>query len=70
MNKKISQIASTNLSNYDALIVIGSEAINDNNKLKQFAENGGGLFLMPGENTKLEYLKMLQAVYPLLLPRH
>ncbi len=57
VNKKISQIASTNLSNYDALIVIGSEAINDNNKLKQFAENGGGLFLMPGENTKLDDFK-------------
>ncbi len=55
--KNLNQLSSYNLSNYDAVIVIGSEVENNIERLKPYVESGGGLFLMPGENSNINNFK-------------
>ena len=55
----LSRIASTNLESYDAVIIIGSESINNYDRIKQFIENGGSLLLMPGSETTLQKFQKL-----------
>ncbi|MEO8400033.1 MAG: BatA domain-containing protein [Ignavibacteriaceae bacterium] len=54
ITKNLNQISAYNLSSYDAVIIIGSEKINNLDRLKSYVENGGGLLLMPGENSTLQ----------------
>ena len=55
----LSRIASTNLANYDAVIIIGSESINNYERVNQFVEKGGSLLLMPGSETTLSKFQKL-----------
>ena len=55
----LARIASVNLNDYDAVIIIGSETINNYERIKQFAENGGSLLLMPGSETTLSKFQKL-----------
>ncbi len=57
--KNINQLSSYNLSTYDAVIVIGSEVENNIERLKPYVESGGGLFLMPGENSTVDNFKKI-----------
>ena len=57
--KNLNQLSSYNLSAYDAVIIIGSEVENNIERLKPYVESGGGLFLMPGENSSLENFKKI-----------
>ncbi len=57
--KNLNQLSSFNLSNYDAVIVIGSEVENNIGRLKPYVESGGGLFLMPGENSSIDNFKKI-----------
>ncbi|OGU74867.1 MAG: hypothetical protein A2V93_04250 [Ignavibacteria bacterium RBG_16_34_14] len=49
--RNLSQLSSVNLSRFDVAFVIGSENLSTPERFKQFAENGGGLFLFPGNET-------------------
>ncbi len=49
--KNLNQLSSFDLSQYDVVIVDGAKNISDIERLKTFVENGGGLLLVPGENT-------------------
>ncbi len=48
--RNLSQISSVNLNQFDVAFVIGSENLASPERLKQFVENGGGLFLFPGND--------------------
>jgi len=50
-------------SGIETVIIIGSENLNSIDRLAAFVNNGGGLFLMPGENSSLQnFQKVLQAL--------
>ena len=49
--RNLNQLSSVNLNQFDAAFVIGSENINTHERINQFIENGGGLFLFPGNKT-------------------
>jgi uncharacterized membrane protein len=51
--KNLNQISSLDLSQFDAVVIVGSKGISNIESLKSYVENGGGLFLMPGEQTDL-----------------
>lgn len=52
--KNMNQLSSYDLSQFDVLIVAGSQNIISIDRLKSFVENGGGLFLMPGEQNDVQ----------------
>jgi len=59
--KSLQQLLSVNLNQYDVVFIIGSEMIGPD-RLKQYVENGGGLFLFPGGKTTAEdFQKILDA---------
>ena len=59
--KSLSQLLSVNLNQYDVVFIVGSETTGSE-RLKQYVENGGGLFLFPGSKTTSEdFQKMLNA---------
>lgn len=47
--KNISQISSFDLSQFNVIIISGSQNLSSTERLKSFVENGGGLLLMPAE---------------------
>jgi hypothetical protein len=51
--KNLNQISSFDLSQFDAVIIDGAKSISNTERIKSYVENGGGLFLMPGENSNL-----------------
>jgi hypothetical protein len=51
--KNLNQISSYDLSQFNVVIIAGAENISNTNRLKSYVENGGGLFLMPGENDNI-----------------
>lgn len=51
--KSTNQIASFNLNLFDAVFIIGAENVKNPERLKSFVQSGGGLFVMPGENTTI-----------------
>jgi len=57
--KNINQISSFDLNQFDVLILIGTDNLNDYTKIKSYIENGGGLFLMPGAKSTLENFKKI-----------
>ncbi len=65
MQKNLDQISAINLSQYDVVIIIGSEinggSITGIDKLKSFVDNGGGVLLMPGSNSTLQGFQKITA---------
>lgn len=55
----LSRAASVNLNNFDAVIIIGSETINNYDRLRQYSENGGSLLIMPGSGSTLNRFQKL-----------
>jgi Aerotolerance regulator N-terminal/von Willebrand factor type A domain len=53
VQRSLSQISAINLTDYDVIIIIGSGNIGSAERIKSFITNGGGLILMPGENSTL-----------------
>ncbi len=51
--KNLNQLSSFDLSQFGVVIIDGAENISDIERLKTYVENGGGLFLVPGENTSV-----------------
>ena len=51
--KNTEQISSFDLSQFDVVIIVGSGNISNTDRLKTYIDNGGGLFIMPGENTDI-----------------
>ena len=51
LKKNLSQFASVSLNQFEVVFVIGAENLTNIERLKQFIENGGGLFLFPGSET-------------------
>jgi uncharacterized membrane protein len=51
--KSPSQLSTTDLSKYEAIITIGSEGINNPLRLIDYLKTGGGLFIMPGSKSSL-----------------
>ena len=62
--KSLQQLLSVNLNQYDVVFIIGSE-ITGPERLKQFVENGGGLFLFPGSKTTTQNFQKLLDVFSL-----
>ena len=62
--KSLQQLLSINLNQYDVVFVVGSE-ITDPRRLKQYVENGGGLFLFPGSKTTSEDFQKTLNVFSL-----
>ncbi len=62
--KSLQQLLSVNLNQYDVVFIIGSE-ITSNERLKQFVENGGGLFLFPGSKTTTQSFQKMLDVFSL-----
>jgi hypothetical protein len=52
--RSLNQLGSINLNQYEAVVVIGSERISSTERLLRYVENGGGLFLMPGNKSLSE----------------
>ena len=62
--KTLRQLSSVNLNQYDMVFIVGSE-ISESERLKQFVENGGGLFLVPGSKTTSESFQKMLNVFNL-----
>jgi hypothetical protein len=61
--RSLNQLSAVNLNQYDVAFVVGSENIASPERLKQFIENGGGLFLFPGnESTESGFQSLLNAI--------
>lgn len=48
--KNLNQISSFDLSQFDVVIIAGGKNISNIDRLISYIKNGGGLFLMPGQN--------------------
>ena len=51
--KNVDQISSFDLSQFDVVIIDGSGNNSGTDRLKTYIDNGGGLFIMPGENSDI-----------------
>ncbi|MCX7798128.1 MAG: BatA and WFA domain-containing protein [Melioribacter sp.] len=60
--KDLSYYSSISLDNYDVVIVIGADKINEPEKLKRYVINGGGVVLFPGSKSSLSSLQNLSRV--------
>lgn len=67
--RNLSQLTSVNLNQFDVAFVIGSENTASTERLKQFVNNGGGLFLFPGGETSEESFQKLLSALNLPSPR-
>ena len=52
--KLFSQIASVDVNQFNAVIIIGSENVNSFDRIRTYIKNGGGVFVMPGSNSNLQ----------------
>jgi hypothetical protein len=52
--KLFSQIASVDVNQFNAIIIIGSESVNSFDRIRTYFKNGGGVFVMPGSNSNLQ----------------
>ncbi|HEX3072859.1 MAG TPA: BatA domain-containing protein, partial [Ignavibacteriales bacterium] len=48
------QLAALNPNNFDALIYFTNKDINGAQRIKEYVENGGSIFIMPGANSQLQ----------------
>ncbi len=61
--RDLDQLSSLNLNDYDVIVLIGSKNISNTSVLKSYLSNGGGLILMPGENsTSEDFAKLTSAL--------
>lgn len=51
--RNFNQISSVNLNSYDVVIVIGSESDTHLERLSEYLQNGGSVFVMPGSGSNL-----------------
>lgn len=51
--KNLNQISSLDLSQFNVVMIDGARNISNIERIKSYVENGGGLFIMPGENSEL-----------------
>ena len=66
--RNFSQISSVDPNSYDAVIVIGSQAAGNLEKLKEYVSNGGSLFIMPGSGSSLSNFRNLLSQFQLPEP--
>ncbi len=59
VTRNLNQIASVNLSAYEVVIIIGAETITGYDRLVNYSNNGGSIFVMPGSNTSLDKFREL-----------
>ena len=52
--KNLSQLNSTNLSQYDVVVIIGSESISNYDLLNSYLNSGGKVLLMPGSKSTIQ----------------
>ncbi|HSP88791.1 MAG TPA: VWA domain-containing protein, partial [Ignavibacteriaceae bacterium] len=57
--RNLNQFSSVNLNQFEVAFIVGSENLSDHQRLKQFAENGKGLFLFPGGESSVQGFKNL-----------
>jgi hypothetical protein len=57
--KSLSRISNINLTNYNAVIVVGSEENNDWNNIKNYIIHGGSAVIFPGNQTSVEKFQNL-----------
>ncbi len=63
LKKNLSQFASVSLNQFEVVFVIGAENLTNIERLKQFIENGGGLFLFPGsETSEISFQNLLSEI--------
>ena len=61
--KNLSELSSYDLKRYEAVVIIGSQNINAVERLKDYAVNGGSLFIAPGSKSSLtSYQQMLTGI--------
>ncbi|OGU79314.1 MAG: hypothetical protein A2W11_03050, partial [Ignavibacteria bacterium RBG_16_35_7] len=61
--KNLSELSSYDLKRYEAVVIIGSQNINAVERLKDYAVNGGSLFMAPGSKSSLtSYQQMLTGI--------
>ncbi|MDP4115240.1 MAG: BatA and WFA domain-containing protein [Bacteroidota bacterium] len=51
--KSFNQIASVDVNQFNAIIIIGSESTNSFDRINKYVQNGGGVFVMPGAGSNL-----------------
>ncbi|MFC2085277.1 BatA domain-containing protein [Bacteroidota bacterium] len=66
--KNLSQIASINLVNYDAVVIVGSEKVSNYSAIQDYLIGGGSLIIMPGENSTVATFKNLCGQLELSFP--
>jgi Aerotolerance regulator N-terminal/von Willebrand factor type A domain len=66
--KNINQISSFDLNQFDVVMIIGFDNLDDFQKIKSYVNNGGGLFLTPGSQTSLENFNKIDSVLSLPKP--
>jgi len=49
--KNLGQLSSIDLNQFDVVLIVGADKITGIDRLKNYINTGGSLFLMPGENT-------------------
>ncbi len=64
----LNKLSSFDLSQFDVVIIDGSENITDIDRLKAFIQNGGGLLLVPGGNSSANNFAKLTSVLGLPVP--
>jgi hypothetical protein len=52
-NRRYDQIASLNLNNFDAIVYFTDHNVTGVQRIKEYAENGGSVFIMPGAGSKV-----------------
>ena len=67
-SKPLTQISSLDLSQFDVVIIIGSDLSGAGQKLLSYTAAGGGLFLMPGSDGDLQSFKQLTSGLKLPTP--
>ncbi len=55
----LNQISSLNLLDFNAIIIVGVNGINNYTRLKEYLEDGGGLIYMPAANTSIAKVQEL-----------
>ncbi len=66
--KNSNQISSFDLSQFDVIIIAGAANISNFDRLKAYVNNGGGLFLMPGDNSNVPAFSQLTSGLGLPVP--
>lgn len=61
--KNLSELSAYDLKRYEAVITIGSQNLNAADRVRNYVQNGGSLFITPGSKSNLaDYQKMLSEI--------